>query len=76
MEEDGFIVATGNKTALKMEDIQPAGRSIYEKEPIIMIAKVSVDVPSAQTDRLFDYLVPAEWQAYIKGWKKKVMFRD
>ncbi|WP_273717026.1 primosomal protein N' [Alkalihalobacillus pseudalcaliphilus] len=31
-----------------------------------MIAKVSVDVPSAQTDRLFDYLVPAEWQAYIK----------
>ncbi|KMK77157.1 primosomal protein N' [Alkalihalobacillus pseudalcaliphilus] len=32
----------------------------------MMIAKVSVDVPSAQTDRLFDYLVPAEWQAYIK----------
>ncbi|KMK77352.1 methionyl-tRNA formyltransferase [Alkalihalobacillus pseudalcaliphilus] len=26
MEEDGFIVATGNKTALKMEDIQPAGK--------------------------------------------------
>ncbi|WP_368504022.1 primosomal protein N' [Alkalihalophilus sp. As8PL] len=31
-----------------------------------MIAKVVVDVPSQQTDRLFDYRVPTEWQDVVK----------
>ncbi|WP_059104669.1 primosomal protein N' [Shouchella shacheensis] len=31
-----------------------------------MIAQVVVDVPSAQTDRLFDYEVPSRWQAFAK----------
>ncbi|GAF19609.1 LOW QUALITY PROTEIN: helicase PriA [Bacillus sp. JCM 19046] len=31
-----------------------------------MIGRVIVDVPAAQTDRLFDYLIPTEWQAFAK----------
>ena len=31
-----------------------------------MIAKVIVDVPSSQTDRLFDYEIPAEWLDVIQ----------
>ncbi|MED1563150.1 primosomal protein N' [Alkalihalobacillus alcalophilus ATCC 27647 = CGMCC 1.3604] len=31
-----------------------------------MIAKIIVDVPSAQTDRMFDYKVPEQWQAFIR----------
>ncbi len=31
-----------------------------------MIARVIVDVPAAQTDRMFDYEVPPKWQAFAK----------
>lgn len=31
-----------------------------------MIGRVIVDVPAAQTDRLFDYSIPTEWQAFAK----------
>lgn len=31
-----------------------------------MIARVIVDVPAAQTDRMFDYEVPKKWQAFAK----------
>ncbi|MCM3547091.1 primosome assembly protein PriA [Niallia circulans] len=31
-----------------------------------MIARVIVDVPTAQTDRLFDYEVPHEWRAFAR----------
>lgn len=31
-----------------------------------MIGRVIVDVPAAQTDRLFDYLIPPEWEAFAK----------
>ncbi|GAF66126.1 primosome assembly protein PriA [Bacillus sp. TS-2] len=31
-----------------------------------MIARVIVDVPSAQTNRLFDYLVPKEWEPFLQ----------
>ncbi len=31
-----------------------------------MIAKVIVDVPAAQTDRVFDYLVPDKWEDVVQ----------
>lgn len=31
-----------------------------------MIAQIIVDVPSSQTDRVFDYLIPAEWEGVIE----------
>jgi primosomal protein N' (replication factor Y) len=31
-----------------------------------MIAKVIVDVPASQIDRPFDYLIPKEWESFIK----------
>lgn len=32
-----------------------------------MIAKVVVDVPASQTDRMFDYLIPAEWEETLEA---------
>ncbi|WP_100404527.1 primosomal protein N' [Bacillus solitudinis] len=31
-----------------------------------MIAKVVVDVPTSQTDRMFDYLIPNRWEGFIR----------
>ncbi|WP_078430683.1 primosomal protein N' [Alkalihalobacterium alkalinitrilicum] len=40
-----------------------------------MIARVVVDVPSGQTDRLFDYKIPAEWSHILeKGMRVVVPF--